>query len=127
MDVAVRGGRRNAPRGVRRRRGAAAQRSALPLRCRCLNYQESGSFTKDWLGLWNAVINILCLQESETQDIREVNEALNDLIIDSTEHPDCRQKKPVHEVHTNQKMKYTRLAEVCKRMQMPERIPDTHL
>ena len=25
-----------------------------------LNYQEKGSFTKAWLYLWNAVINILC-------------------------------------------------------------------
>ena len=34
------------------------------------------------------------------------------------------QKKPMHEVHTNQNMKYTKLAEVCKRMNVPERIPD---
>jgi hypothetical protein len=91
-----------------------------------LNYQETSSFTKAWLDLWNAVINILCFQEREKQDIGEVNKALSDFLIDSKDHVDCRQKKPVHEVHTNQKMKFMKLAEVCKRMQMPERIPDKY-
>ena len=53
-----------------------------------LNYQENGNFTKAWLDLWNAVINILCFQEREKQDIREVNGALNDFIIDSKDHVD---------------------------------------
>ena len=66
-----------------------------------LNYQENGNFTKAWLDLWNAGINILCFQERETQDIGEVNRALSDFIIDSKDHADCRQRKPVHEVHTN--------------------------
>ena len=34
-----------------------------------LNYQENTGFTKAWLDLWNAVINILCFQEREKQDI----------------------------------------------------------
>ena len=66
------------------------------------------------------------LLEREKQDIGEVNKALSDFIIDSKDHVDCMQKKPVHEVHTNQKMKFMKLAEVCKRMQMPERIPDKY-
>ena len=32
-----------------------------------LSYQENSSFTKAWLDLWNAVINILCFQEREKQ------------------------------------------------------------
>ena len=32
----------------------------------------------------------------------------------------------MHEVHTNQKNKFMRLVEVCKRMNMPERIPDKY-
>ena len=88
-----------------------------------LNYQENKDFTAAWLDLWSAVINILCFQEREKQDIGEVNKALNDFIIDTKDHADCRQKKPVHEVHTNRKMKFMKLAEDCKRMQMPERIP----
>ena len=94
-----------------------------------LNYQENSFFTKAWFDLWNAVINISCFQEREKQDIGEVNKALSDFIIDSKDHmdcSDCRQKKPVHEVPTNQKMKVMKLAEVCKRMQMPERIPDKY-
>ena len=91
-----------------------------------LNYQENGRFTKAWLDLWNAVINILCFQEREKQDIGEVNRALNDFIIDSKDHVDCRQKNPVHEVHTNQKLQFMNLAEVCKRMNMPERLPDKY-
>ena len=71
-------------------------------------------------------LNILCFQEREKQDIGEVNRALNDFIIDSKDHVDCRQKKPVHEVHTNQKLKFMKLAEVCKRMNMPERLPDKY-
>ena len=57
-----------------------------------------------------------------------MNRALNAFIIDTKEHVhvDCRQTKPVHEVHANQKMKFMKLAEVCKRMQMPERIPDKY-
>ena len=91
-----------------------------------LNYQENAHFTKAWLDLWTAVINILCFQEREKQDIGEVNRALSDFIIDSKDHVDCRQKKPVHEVHTNQKTKFMKLAEVCKRMNMPERLPDKY-
>ena len=91
-----------------------------------LNYQENAQFTKAWLDLWTAVINILCFQEREKQDIGEVNRALSDFIIDSKDHVDCRQNKPVHEVHTNQKTKFMKLAEVCKRMNMPERLPDKY-
>ena len=91
-----------------------------------LNYQESTDFTHAWLDLWNATINILCFQEREKQDIGELNKALAEFTIDSKDHEDCCQKKPVHEVHTNQKIKFMKLAEVCKRMNMPERIPDKY-
>ena len=91
-----------------------------------LTYQENGNFTLAWLDLWNAAINILCFQEREKQDIREVNRALNKFIIDSKDHADCRQKKPIHEVPMNQKLKFMKLAEVCKCMNMPERLPDKH-
>ena len=67
---------------------------------------------------------MLCFKEKERADIGEIDRALSDFIIDSPDHPDSRQKRPVHEVHTNQKLKYTKVAEICKRMQMPERIPD---
>ena len=66
-----------------------------------VNCQENGNFTFEWLDLWNAIINILCFQEREKQDIGEVNRALSDFIIDSKDHADCRQRKRVHEVHTN--------------------------
>ena len=91
-----------------------------------LNYQENSGFTHAWLDLWNATINMLCFQEREKQDIGEVNRALAEFTIDSKDHIDCCQKKPVHEVHTNQKLKFMKLAEVCKRMNMPERIPDKY-
>ena len=62
---------------------------------------------KGWLDLWNAVINILCFQEREKQDIGEVNKALNEFIIDSKDHTGCCQLKasarsthePEDEVH----------------------------
>ena len=56
------------------------------------NYQENPSFTEAWLDLWNAVINILCFQEREKQDIGEINKARSDFIIDSKGHVDCRQR-----------------------------------
>ena len=68
------------------------------------------------------MVHILCFKEKERTNIGGINRALNEFIIDSPEHADCRQKRAVHEVHTNQKMKYMKVAEVCKRMGMPERI-----
>ena len=56
-----------------------------------LNYQKNVAFTKGWLDLWNAVINILCFQEREKQAAGEVNRALNEFIIDSKDHTDCCQ------------------------------------
>ena len=81
-----------------------------------LNYRENGEFTFAWLDLWTAVVHILCFKEKERADIGENNRALNESIIDSPEHDDCRQKRAVHEVHTNQKLKYMKVAEMCKRI-----------
>ena len=91
-----------------------------------LNYQENGKFTFAWLDLRTAVFHILCFKEKERADIGEINRALNEFIIDSPEHADCRQKCAVHEVHTNQKLKYMKVAGIFKRMGMPERMPDKY-
>ena len=56
-----------------------------------LNYQENTGFTKAWLDLWNAVINILRFQLREKQDIGEVNKALSEFIIGTKKHVDGRQ------------------------------------
>ena len=90
-----------------------------------LNCKENGKFTFAWLDLWNAVINNVLLSFKEKE---KLNRALNEFIINLHDHEDCRQKKlkrvTVHEIHMNQKPKYMKVAEVCKRMQMPKRIPD---
>ena len=91
-----------------------------------LNYQENDNFTFAWLDLWTAVMHMLCFKEKERADIGEINRALSEFIIDSPDHADCRQKRAVHEVHTSQKMKYMKVAEICKRMGMTERIPDKY-
>ena len=91
-----------------------------------LKCKENGKFAFAWLDLWNAVINMLCFKEREKQDIGGVNRTLNDFLIDSHEHEDCRQEKPVHEIHTNQKLKHMEVTKVCKCMQMPERTPDNY-
>ena len=71
-------------------------------------------------------MHMLCFKEKERADIGEINRALNEFIIDSPDHVDCRQKCAVHEVHTSQKLKYMKVAEICKRMGMTERIPDKY-
>ena len=92
---------------------------------RRLNYQESRHFTKAWLDLWTHCINLLCFKEVEKTDIGEVNKALASFTIDSMEHPDARQPKSIHLIHAGQRQKFMRTAELCKRADMSERIPNT--
>ena len=93
---------------------------------RRLNFQEHAKFTKAWLDLWTVCINLLCFKEQDKSDIGEVQRALNDYAIESATHPDAIQDKAVHLIHASQRQKYIRVAEMCKRVHMSEKIPDTY-
>ena len=93
---------------------------------RRLNFQEHAKFTKAWLDLWTVCINLLCFKEQDKSDIGEVQRALNDYAIESATHPDAMQDKAVHLIHASQRQKYIRVAEMCKRVHMTEKIPDTY-
>jgi len=71
-------------------------------------------------------INLICYQESSKADIGELNKLLASFIIDSPEHPDAVQAKPVHLIHASQRNKFMRLAEVARRVDQGERIRDTY-
>ena len=93
---------------------------------RRLNYQENAKFTQAWLDLWTVCINLLCYKEADKTDVGEIHRALTSYLIESRDHPDAIQAKPIHLVHATQRQKFIKLAEMCKRVHMPERIPDTY-
>ena len=93
---------------------------------RRLNYQENQKFTQAWLDLWTVCINLLCFKEADKADVGEINRALSGYLIEDRAHPDAIQTKPIHLIHASQRQKFIKLAEMCKRVQMPERIPDTY-
>ena len=91
-----------------------------------LNYLENDRFTRAWLDMWTVCVNLLTHREKSKQDIGDLNRALDEFVIDAREHPDCRQRKPVHMIHSTQRGKTLKIAELAKRNGVPERTPDTY-
>ena len=93
---------------------------------RRLNFKGHEKITKAWLDLWTVCINLPCFKEQDKSDIGEVQRALNHYTIENATHPDAIQDKAVHLVHASQRQKYIKVAEMCKRVNMTEKMPDTY-